>query len=121
MSRILRFLTFSLAIGLLLCPFALYAQGGDQVSVTGCLQQGSEHGGYYVMGQDGKLYELMGKSVNLSQHLNQTVTVSGKQVKLSESQETKVEPHEKTESSGGSSYVDVQVGDLKVVSQSCSH
>lgn len=41
--------------------------GGKQsMSVTGCLKQGSDTGGYYIMGQDGKMYELMGKGLGRS-------------------------------------------------------
>ena len=91
---------------------------GSATGITGCLKQGSEKGGYYVTAQDGTMYELVGKSSNLAQHLNHTVTVTGRETKLPEAQESKLEPHEKTEASGGK-YVDFQVADVKMVSASC--
>ena len=78
---------------------------GSATSITGCLKQGSEKGGYYVTAQDGTMYELVGNGSNLAQHVNHTVTVTGRETKLPEAQESKLEPHEKTEASGGK-YVD---------------
>jgi hypothetical protein len=101
-------------------PILLSAQdnmGGKQMtSVTGCLKQGSDSNGYYIMGQDGKMYELMGKG--LSAHVGHTVTVSGMPVTLSHSQEEKKEASEKSEA-GTNSYVDMKVSDVKMVSSSC--
>ena len=116
------FQKLSLCLGLVLfvlCPLLLTAQsmGGDQaMSVTGCLKQGSDAGGYYLMGQDGKMYELMGSG--LAAHVGHTVTVMGKEVKLSHAQEEKKETSEKAEA-GSSSYVDMKVSSVKMVSESC--
>jgi len=103
-----------------LFPILLNAQsdsGAKQpISATGCLKQGGDAGGYYLMGQDGKMYELMGKG--LGAHLNHTVTVTGTPVKLSHAQEEKKEATEKAEA-GSSSYVDMKVSDVKMVSTSC--
>jgi len=121
MSRFFR-ITLQLVPLALLVLFSLQlcAQDtGGQVNVTGCLKQGGEKGGYYVMSQDGKMYELMGKTGELAKHVNHTVSVTGQQVKLSQAQEEKLEPSEKVEASG-SSYVDVRVGDVKMVSANCS-
>ena len=102
-----------------LCPVFLNAQSSASSSVTGCLKQGSEKGGYYVTGQDGKVYELVGKSVDLSKHVNHTVTVSGHVAKLPDSHESAVAGHEKAEAAG-KSYSDLQVTSLKMVSESCT-
>jgi hypothetical protein len=122
-----------------LCPFLLYGQAGygqvggsdqsgmshdqmgskHEVSVTGCLKQGSENKGYYVTGQDGKVYELSGKSAEFSKHVNHTVTVMGHEKMMSKSQESKMEQSEKAES-GGKSYTDLHVTTLKHVSDTCS-
>jgi hypothetical protein len=105
-----------------LCPVLLSAQdnmgmsGDKQMSVTGCLKQGTDHGGYYLMAQDGKMYELMGSG--LAAHVNHTVTVTGKQVMLSHSQEEKKEASEKAEAGTGT-YIDMKVSSLKMVSESC--
>ena len=106
-----------------LFPILLNAQdnmgmgGGKQaMSVTGCLKQGSDAGGYYLMAQDGKMYELMGPG--LAAHVNHTITVTGQQVTLSHAQEQKKEASEKAEA-GGSTYVDMKVSSVKMVSESC--
>ncbi len=104
-----------------LLPVLMSAQdnmGGSNaaISVTGCLKQGSDNGGYYLMAQDGKMYELMGSG--LAAHVNHTVAVTGKQVMLSHAQEEKKEASEKAEA-GSSAYVDVKVSSLKMVSESC--
>jgi hypothetical protein len=106
-----------------LFPILLNAQdnmgmgGGKQaMSVTGCLKQGSDAGGYYLMAQDGKMYELMGPG--LAAHVNHTVTVTGQRVTLSHAQERKKEASEKAEA-GGSTYVDMKVSSVKMVSESC--
>src|SRR6516225_798948 len=99
MSRFFR-ITLQLVPLALLVLFSLQLcaqDSGSQVNVTGCLKQGGEKGGYYVIAQDGKMYELMGKSGDLAKHVNHTVTVTGQQVKLSEVFVNKTETTEKTE------------------------
>ena len=120
MSRLLRLSSWLVAVALfVLSPCLLCAQAsGSPASVTGCLKQGNEKGGYYLTAQDGKLYELIGDSATLSQHLNHTVIVTGHEVKLPEAQESKLEPHEKTEA-GSESYIDLRPTDVKMVSASC--
>lgn len=116
MSRLLRFgLWFAPLALVLLTPFLMYAQDS---TVTGCLKQGDEKSGYYVTAEDGKIYELMGKPSMFSEHVNHTVSVTGHDTKLPEAKEAKIEPHEKTEA-GSASYVDFQVANLKMVSDSC--
>jgi len=104
-----------------LFPVLLSAQdnmggGKPAMSVTGCLKQGSTASGFYLMGQDGKMYELMGSG--LATHVNHTVTVTGHQVTLSAAQEEKKEASEKAEA-GGKPYVDMKVSGVKMVSESC--
>jgi len=89
------------------------------VSVTGCLKQGTDAGGYYIMA-NGKMYEVMAAhGVNLAEHAGHTVTVAGHVVKLSEAEEAKKEASEKSEA-GSSPYVDFRVASLKMVSTNCS-
>ena len=104
-------------------PILLSAQdnmgmgGGKQaMSATGCLKQGSHPNGFYLTGQDGKMYELTGSG--LAAHVNHTVTVTGHQVTLSAAQEGKKEATEKAEA-GGKPYVDMKVSSVKMVSESC--
>lgn len=90
--------------------------GNNQnMSVTGCLKQGTDTGGYYVMGDDGKMYELMGKG--LSAHVNHKVTVNGMQTTLAPTAEQKRAAMEKTEA-GGATVVDLKVSSIKMVSES---
>jgi hypothetical protein len=89
------------------------------VNVTGCLKKGSEDGGYYITGQDGKTWELSSKTVDLSEHVNHTVSVSGNEMQGSKADEVKTEESEKAESGGGK-YSDLKVAQLKMVSASCT-
>jgi len=105
------------SVSLILSAQDNMGMGGKQtMSVTGCLKQGGDAGGYYLMGQDGKMYELMGKG--LADHVNHTVTVTGTQAALSHSQEAKKEMSEKSEA-GSASYVDMKVSSIKMVSANC--
>jgi hypothetical protein len=99
-------------------PGLLSAQDdtSGKVSATGCVKSGHGGEGYYLMGQDGKMYELWGKGVG--EHVNHTVTVTGTLAKLTPAQETKKESSEKSEA-GTASYVDMKVSSLKMVSDSC--
>ncbi len=89
---------------------------GKNMSVTGCLKQGSDTGGYYLVGEDGKMYELWGKG--LSAHVNHKVTVTGMEEKVPESQEKKREMAEKQEAGTGTA-VDLKVSHVKMVSENC--
>jgi len=89
---------------------------GKTMSVTGCLKQGSDHGGYYMMGEDGKMYELWGNG--LSAHVNHKVTVTGMEENMPSSIESKREATEKQEA-GGATTVDLKVHHIKMISESC--
>lgn len=116
-----------------LCSFLLYAQDATQpgmnhtpsagnsqaVSVTGCLKQGNETGGYYVTDQSGKTWELSGKNAELSKHVNHTVSVSGHSWTASKAQEAKNESSEKAEA-GDHPYSDLKVAQVTMVSASCT-
>ena len=103
-----------------LLPMLLSAQEAGEkhsTSVTGCLKQGTDAGGYYLVAQDGKMYELTGNGASLAEHVGHTITVTGHTVKLPEAQESKKEASEKQES-GGNSYVDFLAASVKMVSTS---
>ena|SRR5579863_1929759 len=89
---------------------------GSHMSATGCLKQGSDTGGYYLVGDDGKMYELWGKG--LSAHVNHKVTVMGTQATVPEGQEKKREMAEKQEAGTGTA-VDMKVTHVKMISESC--
>lgn len=122
--------SLALAVCFLLVSAALMAQqsapgmdhpsmsngNGRSVTATGCLQKGSEAGGYYLTGDDGKTWELSGQG--LSAHVGHKVTVTGQPMERSQSQEKKVESSEKSEA-GGNQHGDLQVSNLQMVSTSC--
>jgi hypothetical protein len=86
--------------------------------VTGCLQKGNEAGGYTITGEDGKVWELRSKSVDLSQHVGHKVKVSGHAHQKTKDQESKMQADESKEANG-QSYQDLSVTSLKMVSESC--
>ena len=61
----------------ILCPLAVQAQDSTSktYSVTGCLQKGIEPGGFFILGEDGTMWELSGK-VDAA-HAGHKVTVNG--------------------------------------------
>lgn len=89
---------------------------GRMMSVTGCLRQGTDTGGYYLKADNGKMYELMGK--DLGEHIGHEVTVSGHEWKMSNTQEEKRMADEKSEA-GDEPHVDMRVTHLKMVSTTC--
>lgn len=88
----------------------------NEVSLTGCLRQGSDKGGYFIIAQDGKMYELWGKG--LKEHPNHTVTITGTPTKPSQAEEATRNPNERSEAQG-EEYADLKVSSLKMVSESC--
>lgn len=126
MVRILLRCAFALCVTLL--PLAMFGQSGSdmgqsgssmsgqEVSATGCLQKGQEHGGYYLTDENGKTWELMGSG--LAAHVGHKVTVSGSAMEASKSHETKVESAEKAEASSNQ-HADLKVTNVKMVSESC--
>lgn len=105
---------------LLLSLFALAVQAQETTSkttsVTGCLQKGTEPGGFTITGEDGVMWELSGKID--AAHVGHKVTVSGHVVHRSKTEEAKVADKEKQEAKG-KKYADFQVTSLKMVSDSC--
>jgi hypothetical protein len=91
----------------------------QMITVTGCLKKGNEEGGYYIAGKDGTMWELSSKTVNLSEHVDHTVSVSGHEMPRSQAEEAKTMESEKSES-GGNKYADLKVASLKMVSTSCT-
>jgi len=87
-------------------------------SVTGCLQKGDEAGGFSIMGDDGKMWELSGAKVKLADHVGHKVTVTGAPAHHSKTHEEKMEKDEKKEAAG-KEYGDLRVTNLKMISDSC--
>jgi hypothetical protein len=89
-------------------------------TVTGCLQKGTEAGGFFLISADDKHWELYGNSdVSLADHIGHTITVTGTVAKRSKAQEEKSQPHEDKEQ-GGKQHADLQVSSVKMVSATCS-
>ena len=98
--------------------------GHDKASatetVTGCLQKGTEAGGFFIISTENKHWELYPDSgVSLADHVGHTVTVTGTVAHRTRAQEEKSEPHEKKES-GDKPHADLQVSSVKHVSATCS-
>ena len=87
-------------------------------SVTGCLQKGDEAGGFSLMGDDGKMWELSSRKVKLADHVGHKVTVTGSRTEHSKTHEEKMEKDEKKEAAG-KDYGDLRVTSLKMISDSC--
>jgi Protein of unknown function (DUF5818) len=114
-----------------LCPASLYgapqmgdtktdkASAASSQSVTGCLQKGDETGGFTLTGDDGKVWELHSKKVQLAGHVGHTVTVSGAAGNQSKATEEKIEGSEKKEA-GEKEHGDLRVSSLKMVSDTCA-
>ena len=93
------------------------ASAGDSQSVTGCIKKGHEAGGFYLVAEDGKTYELSGDA-KLSDHVGHKVTVTGTMAQAGKEKEEQIGKSEKKES-GGKTHSDLQVTDVKMVSESC--
>ena len=125
LSKPKRFISLIVVFLFAVCLFALAAgaqkgstKNGD-VTVTGCLQKGDEADEFALTGDDGKLYDLRSSSVKLAQHVGHKVTVSGKfKAEANEKGEAKEEAKESKES-GKKEAGDIQVSNLKMVSESC--
>jgi hypothetical protein len=90
-----------------------------QVQVMGCLKKGSESGGYYLTDQSGHTWELVSSKVDLGEHVNHSVTITGKPAELSSQQEMAHESGEKSEAAGNQ-HSDLRVLSLKMMSPSCT-
>jgi hypothetical protein len=89
-------------------------------TVTGCLQKGTETGGFFLISTDDKHWELYSKTeASLADHVGHTVTVTGTVAHRSKAQEAKSQPHEQKEISG-KQHADLQVSSVKMVSTTCS-
>lgn len=118
-----------------LCPLGLHGQEGTDaqakqsgmagnnkaqtVTVTGCLQKGTEANGFYITGEDGKNWELSGGRVNLGEHVGHKVSLTGRAVHRSKADEAKMEAKEKAEA-GDKEYGDLRVVSLKMIATSCT-
>src|SRR5713226_777726 len=112
-----------------LYPVALIAQTAapekkaeKSHTVTGCLQKGDEAGEFSIKGEDGKTWGLRSTSVKLDQHLGHQVTITGSTTKESAKTEKAEEKKEGQveNASSKAEYADLNVTDLKMISETCS-
>ena len=88
------------------------------MTVTGCLQKGTQPGETTIIGADGKSYDLLSENVKLAQHIGHQVTVTGtasSETKAEEKKEGQVEQAASKEAIGN-----LSVTDLKMISKTCA-
>jgi uncharacterized protein DUF5818 len=103
----------------------------NTASATGCLQAGAKAGSFMLTSEDGTVYHLRSKSVDLNEHVGHTVTVTGhvpqhhaqggQAPSSSSSPEATNEAAQSGEGQGGAHHGGhmLIVTDLKMVSDSC--
>lgn len=87
-------------------------------TVTGCLQKGDQPGQVTLTGADGKSWDLRSDSVKLDRHIGHQVTVTGTATRETKAEEKKEGQVEKASSK--EAYGDLNVTDLKMVSETCT-
>jgi len=101
-------------MSLVASPAITHAQDNASDStqmVTGCLQKGSSANTFTLTDENGKLWDLRSKTVQLGPHVGHTVTITGKIPQKSK---------DENKSSGDTSPQNhLRVTDLKMVSESC--
>jgi len=88
------------------------------MTVTGCLQKGTQPGEVNITGADGKTYDLRSDTVKLDQHIGHQVTVTGTaspETKAEEKKEGQVENASSKEAIGN-----LTVTDVKMISETCT-
>lgn len=90
-----------------------------QIALTGCLKRSSTTGGYSISDQNGTIWELKSSSVNLAQHVNHSVTVTGKAVSAGEQPGPNNQQNGDTHSESKPQYI-LRVLTLQMLSPSCT-
>lgn len=104
--------------------FAAPHMGDDKASatqtITGCLQKGTESGGFFLISSENKHWELYSDAgVDLAKHVGHTVSVTGTVAHRTSAQEEKSQPSEKKEM-GKMEHADLKVSSVKHISATCS-
>jgi hypothetical protein len=89
-----------------------------QIAVTGCLKRSAEAGGYSISDQNGTTWKLTSSAVNLAEHVNHSVMVTGKPIATAPEQGSNGQAA-KTED-GGKPLPGLRVLTLKLLSPSCT-
>jgi hypothetical protein len=106
--------TFGLALLMMLAGTQLTAarqqdegmQKEKAVTLTGCVQNGSQDGQFVLSTTDGKSYQLNSSATSLKDHVGHKVTIKGKMMAAGDAQ--------------ASSSPQIEVSSLTMVSQSCT-
>lgn len=88
------------------------------MTVTGCLQKGTQPGEVTITGADGKSYDLRSDTLKLAPHIGHQVTVTGTaspETKVEEKKEGQVEKASSKEAIGN-----LSVTDVKMISETCA-
>jgi len=99
-------------------PVAAPTAAAEPMTVTGCLQKGTQPGEVTIIGADGKSYDLRSATVKLDQHIGHQVTVTGTaspETKVEEKKEGQVEKASSKEAIGN-----LSVTDVKMISETCA-
>jgi hypothetical protein len=114
---------FAPFLALSLCSFAAQYETkpqketkGKTVSVTGCLQKGDKEGEFSITSSEGRKYGLQSTGVNLAEHVGHTVTVTGTKATEQRREKKKAET---TKGEAKAEHANLQVTDLKMVSETC--
>jgi|SRR5215472_15203520 len=83
-----------------------------QIAVRGCLKYLASGDGYYIADDNGRTWKLVADSVNLAEHVNQRVMITGKP-DTTTSQQTEKAPD------GGPKQLSMRVLTVKTLSPSC--
>jgi hypothetical protein len=124
-KQLLRFaclLAFVVSTTTLLCAQdeAKPAKSGKSKTVTGCVQKGTEAGGYTLTDESGKVWELASSAAKVSAHVGHKVTLTGSPTKAPKATEAKKESNEKEEAGSGTHAGDFKVSSVKMISETCS-
>jgi hypothetical protein len=99
---------------------AMSAQSMSAQTITGCLKKGTEPGGFFLISNENKHWELYPEAgVDLAKHVGHTVSVTGTVAHRTAAQEEKSQPSEKKEM-GKLAHADLDVSSVKHISATCS-
>jgi hypothetical protein len=87
-------------------------------TVTGCLQKGDQLGEITLTAADGKIYDLRSNTDKFDEHVGHQVTVTGTVTHETKAEEKKEGQMEKAASK--EAYGDLNVTDVKMVSETCT-
>ena len=89
--------------------------------VTGCLQKGQQVAEFSITGEDGKVWDLISTTVKFDDHVGHQVTVTGSaQPKATAEKAGEKKEGQMEKAAGKEEYSDLNVTDIKMVSDTCT-